>query len=112
MEVMVRKHDKFGWDRMSGDMRQMIREDWLLALSPYPVDECRNACRIHTQEAPNKVPNEGHIKAIILREREKLVALQSKRENPLVKEPRVSGAAANEIIKTAGIGIKTFGEAK
>ena len=24
---------------------------------------------MHTQEAPNKVPNEGHIKAIIVRER-------------------------------------------
>lgn len=75
---MVRKHDKFGWDQMNSGMRQMIREDWLAALSPYPVDECRAACRIHTQEAPNKVPNEGHIKAIILRERAKAVAAQPK----------------------------------
>lgn len=69
MEVMVRKHDKFGWDQMNAGMRQMIREDWLAALSDYPVQEVREACRMHTQEAPNKVPNEGHIKAIIVRER-------------------------------------------
>jgi hypothetical protein len=78
LEIMVRKHDKFGWDQMNAGMRQMIREDWLLALSPYPVDECRAACRIHTQDQPNKVPNEGHIKAIILRERAKAVAAQPK----------------------------------
>jgi len=74
METMVRKHDKFGWDQMNAGMRQMIREDWLAALSDYPVGEVRGACRLHTQEAPNKVPNEGHIKAIIVRERGKALA--------------------------------------
>jgi len=69
MEVLVRKHDKFGWDQMNAGMRQMIREDWLAALAEYPVDEVRSACRQHTQDAPNRVPNEGHIKAIILKVR-------------------------------------------
>lgn len=78
MEVMVRKHDKFGWDQMNAGMRQMIREDWLAVLSDYPVDEVRGACRLHTQEQPNKVPNEGHIKAIIVRERGKVLAAMPK----------------------------------
>tara|TARA_R110000744_G_scaffold289502_3_gene400406 strand:- start:5466 stop:5804 length:339 start_codon:yes stop_codon:yes gene_type:complete len=112
MEAMVRKHDKFGWDRMNGGMRQMIREDWLFALSPYPVDECRHACRMHTQEAKNTVPNEGHIKAIILRERQKLVASQPKREHEPARGPRVTGEAANKIVKAAGIKLKQFGETK
>ena len=69
METLVRKHDKFGWDQMNIGMRQMIREDWLAALAEYSVEEVRAACRQHTIDAPNKVPNEGHIKAIIVKGR-------------------------------------------
>jgi len=90
MEVMVRKHDKFGWDQMNAGMRQMIREDWLHALADYPVDEVRTACRIHTQEQPGKVPNEGHIKAIILRQRAKVVAALPKPVEPETQREEAS----------------------
>lgn len=94
MEVMVRKHDKFGWDQMNAGMRQMIREDWLAALADYPVDEVRTACRMHTQEQPSKVPNEGHIKAIITRERAKILAALPK-QRPVEPE-RVEPSAASK----------------
>lgn len=109
MEMMVRKYDKFGWDQMNAGMRQMIREDWLTALADYPVDEVRNACRIHTQEAPNKVPNEGHIKAIILRERMKVVASQPKPVEPQKPKQRGSKEEADRIMAAAGFKPKTFG---
>lgn len=108
MEVMVRKHDKFGWDQMNAGMRQMIREDWLSALSDYPVDEVRNACRMHTQEMPNKVPNEGHIKAILLRERRHAVAAQPKPVEPAPAARVVDAgmkARADEIVARFGKGV-------
>jgi hypothetical protein len=91
MEVMIRKYDKFGWDRMQDGMRKLIRMDWLDALQDYPLDEVRRACRLHTLEMPNKVPNEGHIKGIIVRERGKVVAALPK---PVVfEEPREEPSA-------------------
>ena len=109
MEVMVRKHDKFGWDRMNSGMRQMIREDWLAALSDYPVKEMREACRLHTLETPNTVPNEGHIKAIILRERARVIAAQPKPAP--VEQPRQRGSKeeANRILAEAGFAPKRMG---
>ena len=108
MESMVRKHDKFGWDQMNAGMRQMIREDWLAALSDYGVGELRTACRTHTQEMPNKVPNEGHIKAIILRHRSKAVAAQAKAVDPQAA-PRIVDdamkARADAIVAGLGKGV-------
>ena len=111
MEVMVRKHDKFGWDQMNAGMRQMIREDWLAVLSDYPVDEVRAACRLHTQEQPNKVPNEGHIKAIIVRERGKVLAAMPKqaapepaRHEPTTTEKKRVAAMVAEFAKSKRVG--------
>lgn len=108
MEVMVRKYDKFGWDRMEDGMRKLIRMDWLEALQDYPLNEVREACRIHTVEQPNKVPNEGHIKAIVLRERAKQVAALPKPVEP--ERPRATPeqrAKANDILAQAGFRIRT-----
>lgn len=92
METMVRKHDKFGWDQMNAGMRKMIREDWLAALADYPVGEVRTACRKHTQELPNKVPNEGHILSQIINARRVFLASQPKPIEPAAA-PRVVGDA-------------------
>lgn len=102
MEAMISKHDKFGWNQMNAGIRKMIREDWLAALQVFPLEEVRQACRMHTQEEPNKVPNEGHIKSLILRERAKVVRSQPKpveleqRRSKLTDEQR---AEADEMIK-------------
>jgi len=111
MEVMVRKHDKFGWDQMNAGMRQMIREDWLACLADYPVDEVRTACRLHTQEMPSKVPNEGHIKVIILRERSKVIAATPKpapvdqvREEPTAAEKARVAAMVAELGASKRVG--------
>lgn len=112
MEVMVRKYDKFGWDRMADGMRKLIRLDWLDALQDYPLDEVRTACRIHTQEAPNKVPNEGHIKAIINRERAKVIAAQP-RPTEVIRVPAKptpeEKARVTQMMADAGYTPKRFG---
>lgn len=112
MEVMVRKYDKFGWDRMADGMRKLIRLDWLDALQDYPLDEVRNACRIHTLEAPNKVPNEGHIKAIINRERAKVIAAQPRpaEVEPMRAKPTPEEKArVAQLMTDAGFAPKRFG---
>lgn len=79
LEVLAKKVDRFGWDRDRGTPaqdRQLV--DWMDALHDYPLDEVKAACKLAIQENPNRCPNEGHIKAIILRERGKLVAAQPK----------------------------------
>ncbi|KZY51014.1 hypothetical protein A3734_06540 [Sulfitobacter sp. HI0054] len=104
MEAMMVKHDKFGWDRLDAPLRKMIRMDWMDALQDYPLDEVRAACRQHTIEQPRKVPNEGDIKAIILRNRAKVVAALPKPVEPA--KPRATAeqrARADEIIRAAGL---------
>jgi hypothetical protein len=83
LEVISKKVDRFGWDRDRNTPAQdRLLIDWMDALQDYPVDEVRAACRMHTQEKPNKVPNEGHIKAIIIRERGRVAASQPKPVQP------------------------------
>lgn len=77
LEVIAKKVDRFGWDRDRGTpAHDRLMIDWMDALQDFPVDEVRNACRMAISETPSKTPNEGHIKAIILRERSKAVARQ------------------------------------
>ena len=98
MEMMVRKYDKFGWDQMNSGMRQMVREDWLFALADYPVDEVRAACRQHTIDMPSKVPNEGHIKAQILKARAKIVTRIDRPDPPKNFATPEAKARADEIM--------------
>lgn len=66
LEVMARKFDKFGWDRMESPVRTMLVKDWMDALCDYPIDEIHQACRRAVEENPGKMPNEGHIKRLII----------------------------------------------
>ena len=107
MEVMVRKYDKFGWDRLPEGMRKMIRQDWLHALSDYSVSEVRAACRKHTIEMPNKVPNEGHILEQIIKARNFKASMNKPAESPASayrppEPPKVDREAADEILRAAG----------
>jgi hypothetical protein len=70
LEVLSKKVDRFGWDRdrnTPAQDRQLV--DWMDALQDYQLDEVQRACKIAIEDNPNKCPNEGHIKAIILRNR-------------------------------------------
>lgn len=88
LEVLAKKFDRFGWDRDRGSMAQdrMIL-DWMEALKDYPLDEVRDACREVVLSNPNKMPNEGHVKAQIIKARAKVVAATPKRVDP--PSPRV-----------------------
>ncbi len=66
---MVRKFDKFGWDRLDAGIRKALRADWMDALQNYPIDEIQTACRRHVRERPSKIPNEGHILGLIIKAR-------------------------------------------
>lgn len=107
----MRKYDKFGWDRLPEGMRKMIRQDWLHALSDYSVDDVRAACRKHTLEMPNKVPNEGHILEQIIKARNFKASMNRPTESaapaycPPVRE-RVDPETANEILRAAGFSPK------
>lgn len=74
LQVLSKKFDRFGWDREQGSAAQdaLIR-DWIEALCDFPVDEVRAACRAAVLENPNKMPNEGHVRAKIMEARRKVV---------------------------------------
>lgn len=92
LEVLSKKVDRFGWDRDRGTPAQDRQlTDWMDALHDYPLNEVKSACQMAIQENPNKCPNEGHIKGIIVRERGKIVAALPK---PVVfEEPREEPSA-------------------
>lgn len=81
LEILAKKFDRFGWDRDSGTAAQDgIIRDWMDALQDYPLDEVRAACRAAVLENPNKMPNEGHVKAQILKARKVIVERNRKPE--------------------------------
>mgnify|MGYP003439561921 FL=1 len=80
LEVLVRKTDKFGWDRMDPNVRTILRKDWMDALQDFTVEEIDEACREAIRANPDKCPNEGHIRQIIIRERSSIRAALPKPE--------------------------------
>lgn len=77
LEVLAKKFDRFGWDRDRGSAAQdgMIR-DWIEILQDFPLDEVRDACRKAVIANPDRMPNEGHILAEIMKARKmKVMAL-------------------------------------
>lgn len=70
LEVLAKKFDRFGWDRDRGSAAQdgMIR-DWIEVLQDFPLDEVRDACRKAVIANPDRMPNEGHIRAEIMKAR-------------------------------------------
>lgn len=70
MEVIAKKFDRFGWERDRGTAtHDRLLEDWAEALCDYPLDEVRAACRAVVLENPRTMPNEGHVKAQIIKAR-------------------------------------------
>jgi hypothetical protein len=112
LEVLSKKVDRFGWDRDRGTPaqdRQLM--DWMDALHDFPLKEVKSACQMAIQENPNKCPNEGHIKAIIVRERGKIVAALPKpvvadepREEPSAEAKARVAAMTAEIVGKVRVG--------
>ena len=82
LEVLVRKTDKFGWDRMDPAVRTILRKDWMDALQDFTLPEIDDACRAAVLASPDKCPNEGHVRALILKDRAAIRAALPKPEEP------------------------------
>lgn len=112
LEVLAKKFDRFGWERDTAKdcpaQARMIT-DWMDALQDYPLNEVQAACRAAVISNPNKMPNEGHVVAEIMKARKKAVAHLPKPpvEQPRAKDPdRKSG---DEIMREIGFTPKKFG---
>lgn len=84
LEVLVRKTDKFGWDRMDPNVRTILRKDWMDALQDFTLPEIDEACRAAVMANPDRCPNEGHIRGLILKER---AAIRASIPKPAAPEP-------------------------
>lgn len=75
MEVLAKKFDRFGWERDRGSAaHDRMVCDWMDALQDYPLDEVRAACRAAVLSNPNRMPNEGHVRAEIISARKRSAA--------------------------------------
>jgi len=103
LEVLAKKFDRFGWDRDRGSMaHDLLLMDWMDALQDYPVEEVQAACRAAVHANPNKMPNEGHVKAQIISARAKVIAARPRTIEPSMDRQPVDKKTANEILADAG----------
>lgn len=106
LEVLAKKLDRFGWERdRNSPAHDRLVIDWMDALQDFPLDEVRAACRAFIAKNPAKMPNEGHILAMM--ETARIAYLQEKaRLSPPSPEPPaplpISKDAAREILDRAG----------
>ena len=92
---MAKKFDRFGWARDMGSAAQdRLIKDWIDALVDFPLAEIQAACREAVLDNPNKMPNEGHIRAQIMKARSKIVAAMP-RQTEDEQERRHEGAPAS-----------------
>lgn len=113
LEVVAKKMDRFGWEKdRNSTSHDRLMTDWMDALMDFPLVEVQTACRLWVQENPRKMPNEGDIRAIVLRQRQRALAARrpvpptsrpDRRVAPLTKE------RAAEIMQEAGFRPRVFG---
>lgn len=80
-DVLANKYDRFGWarDRNAATREQLIL-DWIEALQDFPLSGIIAARRNHVRDNPNKVPNEGHICALIIEARNEALRQLEKKQ--------------------------------
>lgn len=116
MEVMASKVDKFGWHRDRGTaIAERLLTDWMDALQDYPLDEIQSACAYAIEENPSKMPHEGYVYKIIMRERAKVAALNSKQESKPKQERQAEPSEEEkqrvaDYVAAAGFKPKRFGQ--
>ena len=111
LEVLAKKFDRFGWERDRGTPahdRQMT--DWMLVLQDYPLDEIQAACRQAVIDNPNKMPNEGHILAQIIKARAKMVVPDPIAPPAQDGEPPMSNDRRAEVVKELGLTTTEHGQ--
>jgi hypothetical protein len=107
LELASRKHDRFGWDKLSEEIKTLLRADWTAALMDYPIDELDAAIASFTLSTPNKCPNEGHIRQVIIANRTAIRARQPKPEEP---EREKVPFDAEKIMREVGFRPKKFND--
>jgi hypothetical protein len=113
LEALAKKFDRFGWERdMGSAVHTRLVEDWMDALQDYPLSEVKAACREAVKSNPNKMPNEGHVIAEIMKARQRTAAeniARLPRQEPIIERPdEEAKRRAAEIVAKAfpGIGAK------
>ena len=110
MEVLAKKFDRFGWDRdMGSPVHDRMLTDWMDALQDYPLDEVKAACVAAVLANPNKMPNEGHVRAQIMAQRAKVVASRPQLVKAEPERQPVDRERAAEIMEEFGFAPKRFG---
>ena len=113
LELISRKYDRFGWDNISAEVRSMLKADWNDKLMDYSIDEIDAAISDYVDDVRNKkAAHEGQIKAIIIANRQRVVASQQK---PVEPEPERIQATAeqrqaiiDEVNFSGDVKVKTF----
>ncbi len=106
LEKLAKKFDRFGWERDRGSAAHdgMIL-DWMDALQDYPLEEVREACRRAVLSNPDNMPNEGHVRAEIIKARHAFLATQPKNVS---RQTNVRPVASGEFKEKIGAEIAQF----
>jgi hypothetical protein len=108
-EYLAKKFDRFGWERERNTPAQDRQKlDFMDALQDFPLDEVRAACRAAVLENPNRMPNEGHVRAAILNARKRHVATLPKPAERSEQRQPVDAATADAIVRAAGFAPRRF----
>lgn len=104
LEVLAKKFDRFGWDRdRNSPAHDRLLMDWIEALQDFPINEVRDACKRAVLDNPGKMPNEGHVRAEIMKaRREWLLANPPRKPEPEPERKPVSPERRAEIMAAAG----------
>ncbi|MCA0856142.1 hypothetical protein [Phaeobacter italicus] len=109
LEVLAKKFDRFGWERDRGSAaHDRMLVDWMNALQDFPLSEVQAACKAAVLSNPNKMPNEGHIRAEIIKARAKRVQ-SLPRPEPEPSARRGDPANADRIMREIGFTPRRFG---
>lgn len=112
LEVIAKKIDRDAWDRdRSKPYHNRINQDWIYALQDFTLKEIQRACQQAVEINPNRMPNEGHIKKIILGNRSKYFQIHKNTNAALnsncgEERQKVTTEQAENILKEVGFDLK------
>lgn len=111
-EFLAKKFDRFGWERERNTPAQDRQKlDFMDALQDFPLSEVQAACRAAVLANPNRMPNEGHVRAEIMRARSnRVAAAPAAASQPEPKRERIDGARASEIMREIGFTPRRMGD--
>lgn len=114
-EMLSRKYDRFGWERMDSGMKALILTDFMDALQNYPLSEIREAARRCEARDPDRMPKESHIRREIQTARQRKADRVCPPSRPEPGPARIgipSQEDAAKIMEAAGFTAKRFDAAK